>query len=100
MDLVILIVILTVVVIAFKKFDNFVYCAIFIDILLRILTQIKIILHINELTRFMNQYIPESIPFIFRKYSSGIFFDILLFGYIVLYIIFEVNLFKIFVNKK
>lgn len=100
MDLVFLIVILTIVVIVFKKFSSFVYFAVMVDLLLRIITQIGISLGLVEISTFISTYIPSSIPTIFSKYASGIFLTILMWAYIALYIIFEVYLVKSFMKKK
>ncbi len=100
MDLVILIVLLMVVVLAFKKFSSFVYCMVIIDLFLRILTLIRINLAIPELTHLIVKYIPESIPAILAKYSSGIFYTVLMWGYIILYIIFEWYIIRTFLKKK
>lgn len=100
MDLVILIVLLLIVVIAFKKFSSFVYCTVIIDLFLRILTMIHINLAIPEFSSFVVKYVPESIPTILAKYSTGIFYTVLIWGYIALYVLFEVYIVKTFFKKK
>ena len=71
-----------------------------IDLFLRILTLIRINLAIPELTHLIVKYIPESIPAILAKYSSGIFYTVLMWGYIILYIIFEWYIIRTFLKKK
>lgn len=100
MDLVILIVILTIVVVVFKKFSSFVYFMVIVDLFLRILTQLGISLGIYEINHFISTYIPSSIPTILSKYSSGIFLTVLMWGYLVMYVIFEVYIIKSFMKKK
>jgi hypothetical protein len=100
MDLVILIVILTVIVLVFKRFSSFVYFVAIIDILLKILTFIKYNLNIAEVSNFIATYFPESIPDILGKYSSGIFYTLLIWGYIIIYIIFLTYIFRTFLKKK
>lgn len=100
MDLVILIILLLLVVIVFKRFSNFVYCMVIIDLFLRILTWICAHIGIVELSNFIARYIPESIPAILAKYSNGIFYTVLIWGYIIIYIIFEVYIFRTFLKKK
>lgn len=100
MDLVILIIILAIIVLIFKKFSSFVYFTVIIDLFLRILHQISSMLAIAEISSFVNKYIPASIPAILSKYSTGIFLTILIWGYIIIYIIFEVYIIKTFMKKK
>lgn len=100
MDLVILIILLMIVVLAFKKFSSFVYCMVIIDLFLRILTLIRIHLNIPELSSLIVRYIPESIPAILARYSTGVFYTVLIWGYIILYIIFEWYSIRIFFKKK
>ncbi len=100
MDLVILIIILAIIVLIFKKFSSFVYFTVIIDLFLRILHQISAMLGIVEISSFVNKYIPASIPAILSKYSTGIFLTILIWGYIIIYIIFEVYIIKTFMKKK
>lgn len=100
MDLVILVVLIAIVVAIFKKFSSFVYFIAIIDIFLRILTFIKIQLGIPELTSFLNKYFPSSVPGIINAYSNGIFNTILIWGYIVIFIIFEFYIIRTFFKKK
>lgn len=100
MDLVILIVILTIVVIAFKKFSSFVYFMVIIDLFLRIITELGVRLGIYEINHFISTYIPSSIPSILSKYASDIFLTVLMWGYLAIYVIFEVYIIKSFMKKK
>lgn len=100
MDLVILIVILAIIVLIFKKFSSFVYFTVFIDLFLRILYKLSAMLGIAEISSFITKYVPSSIPAILGKYSTGIFLTILMWGYLIIYIIFEVYVIKTFMKKK
>lgn len=100
MDLVVLLVLIAVVVAFFKRFSSFVYFMAIVDIFLRIVTFIKIQLAIPEFTNFVNRYIPASIPSIIDRYSSGIFNTILIWGYVVIFIIFEFYIIRTFFKKK
>ncbi len=100
MDLVIFIVLALIVVILFKSFDSFVYFFAIIDILLRILDFLKQLLNIPELTSFLNQYVPTSILSMINHYSTGVFNQILTWGYLICFIVFEVYLIKYFMKTK
>ena len=69
-DLIVLIVLIAVVIIFFKNFSSFVYFIAILDILLRILTAIKLNIPLADLKAVINNYIPESIPAIVSKYLN------------------------------
>lgn len=100
MDLVIFIVLVLIVVILFKSFDSFVYFFAIVDILLRILDFLKQLLNIPELTTFLNQNVPTSILSMINHYSTGVFNQILTWGYLICFIVFEVYLIKYFMKTK
>ncbi len=100
MDLVIFIVLALIVVILFKSFDSFVYFFAIVDILLRILDFLKQLLNIPELTTFLNQNVPTSILSMINHYSTGVFNQILTWGYLICFIVFEVYLIKYFMKTK
>ncbi len=100
MDLVIFIVFALIVVILFKSFDSFVYFFAIVDILLRILDFLKQLLNIPELTTFLNQNVPTSILSMINHYSTGVFNQILTWGYLICFIVFEVYLIKYFMKTK
>lgn len=100
MDLVILVVLIGIVVFVFKQFSSFVYFMAIIDIFLRIITFIKLNIGIPELASFLNAYIPESIPAIINNYSTGIFNTLLVWGYVLIYIMFESYIIRTFFKKK
>lgn len=100
MDLVILIVILLIIVLVFKQFSSFIYFTVIIDLFLKTLHLIGAYLHIAEINRFLALYIPSSIPAILEKYSTGVFLTILMWGYIAIYVIFEVYIIKTFMKKR
>ena len=99
-DLIVLIVLIAVVIIFFKNFSSFVYFIAILDILLRILTAIKLNIPLADLKAVINNYIPESIPAIVSKYLSGVPYTIFIWLFIILYAIFLSYIIKIFWKKK
>ena len=97
---VIIIVILALAVMIFKKFSNVVYYIGIVDIFLRVLSFIAANIPIKEISNFIYTYFPSSVPSIIDMYSSGIFNTILMWLLCVLYILLDVYLIKIFWKKK
>ncbi|MBO5375665.1 MAG: hypothetical protein J6A52_02310 [Bacilli bacterium] len=99
-DLIIVIVLLLVVLIFFRRFSSFVYSVAILDIFLRIVTFIKNNVPIPELRTLIGTYCPESISSIIGKYSNGIFYTILMWGFVFIYICFLCYTIKVFIRKK
>lgn len=100
-DLIVLAVIILVVVVCFRKFSSFVYIVGIVDIFLRLLTFIANNLGVPEITALINRIgFPTSIPGIIGKYTDGIFTTILIWVFIVIMIIFEFYVIRIFWKKK
>lgn len=100
MELIILVAIIGFVVFFFKRFSNVVYAVAIIDIMLRILTFIKLNIGLKDVANIIDKYIPANIPAIIDKYSSGVVTTVLLWIYVVIFIIFEGYVIKAFFNKK
>ena len=99
-DLVILIVLLIFVVAYFRRWSNFVYAVAIIDIFLRILAFIRDNVPVPELKTLLSKYFSSSIPEIFAKYASDVFYTILMWVLVVIYICFLYYVFKIFLKKR
>lgn len=97
---VIIIVILALAVMIFKKFSNVVYYIGIVDIFLRVLSFIAANIPVKEISNFIYTYFPSSVPSIINMYSSGIFNTILMWVLCVLYIFLDIYLIKIFWKKK
>ncbi len=100
MDLVILIVLFGLVIFFFKKFSNCIYFLAIVDILLRIITFIKLELLKNELFLFVDKYVPENILNIIGSYSSGLLYTIFVWLYVAAFIIFEFYIIRLFFRRK
>lgn len=101
MDVVIvIIVVLALAVMIFKKFSSVVYYIGMVDIFLRILDFIANNIPVQFITNFINTYFPNSVPNIIELYSSGIFTTVLLWAVCIIYMILLFYLFRIFWKKK
>lgn len=99
-DVFVLIILLALVIMFFKRFSSFVFAVAIIDILLRILTFIKNNIGLDDVSALINKYIPSSILGIIDKYSSGIINTILQWSFILIMCIFLGYIIKIFIKKK
>ena len=99
MDLAIFLILLALVIFFFKRFSSFIYFVASVDILLRILTFIRD--HsVPELQNLIAKYIPENVPAIIGRYTSGIVFTIIEWIYVVIMGIFLFYTIRIFFKKK
>ncbi len=71
-DLVVLLVLILVVGIFFKRFSSFIFFIAIIDITLRILAFIKINCGLNDLAKVIGKYLPESIFDLIDKYTGDL----------------------------
>ena len=100
-DLIVLVVLIFIVVMFFKRFSSFVFFMAIVDIFLRILTFVKNI-GLPDVAALINKYIPESIIAIIDKYTSTIpiLNGILRWAFVIIMMIFLSYIVKIFINKK
>ena len=99
-DLIVIIVIIIALIMYFKHFSAFVFSVAIVDILLRILTFIKLNIGTNALSTFINKYFPVSIPGVITKYTKGTIADVLVWIYVIIMIIFLYYVIKIWFKKK
>ncbi len=99
-DLIIIIVLLLLVLFVFRRFSSFVYSMAIIDIFLRLLNYICTHLPFEAVKTYVENYFPKDIGAIIGKYTSGIFCDVLMWGYVIVYLIFLGYITAYFVNKK
>ena len=98
MDILIIFIILLIVALVFKRASNVVIFFGLIDIFLRILDYIGNNT-IKEINNIINKFFPKSIPNIIANYSSGVLENILMWGYILLMILFVYFVFKMLVHR-
>ena len=90
---------LLVIIFFFKNFNASIYFVVAVDILLRIITYLKLNYLRTDAFSFL-QAIPESIPSLIKSFDLGVFNEIIMVIYIVVYIIFEVLLIRLFIKRK
>ena len=99
-DVALLIILIIAGVCFFRKLDSSVYYIASLDIFFRILAFIKDNLKIEEVSKFVEKYIPESIPGVIRKYTDGALTDVLLWLYVIMFGIFLFYTVKILWKKR
>ena len=98
-DIGILLVVLVIVIVFFRKFSSFVYAIAIMDIFFRIMTFIKN--HtVKEVHDLINRYIPESIESIICNHTSGVLETILLWVYVIFFCIFLYYIVSYFISKR
>jgi len=87
-------------IIIFRKLEGVVYSIAIADIFLRILTFIKQNITSQEMYTFLNDNVPLSIVNIIDKYTSGLLNECLIWGYVIVFVIFEFYIIKALLKKK
>jgi hypothetical protein len=100
MDLIILLSLIVITIIVFKKFNNVIFLICIIDIFLRLVYKIDSIINLKEVSTIIYKYLPTSILSIINEYSTGIINQLLVWLYIGIYLVFLFLLIKIFFKKK
>ena|SRR5574344_92685 len=100
MDLIIILVLLTLVVIFFRNFKSFIYGLGIIEIFFKIMTFIKVNIGIKQISDIIGKYIPNSILDILARYSSGLFYTILMWGFVICMICFLIYLIRYLIGRK
>ncbi len=100
MDLIILILLIAIVLFWFKDFTCFVYFIGIVEIFFRIMAFIKTHIGIAEIADVIGKYVPGSILEIFARYSDGLFYDLLCWGFVICFGLLEFYLVKYFIKRK
>lgn len=98
MDILIIFIILLIVALIFKKASNVVIFFGLIDVFLRILDYIGNNT-ITEVNNVINKIFPDSIPAIIKAYTQGTIESILMWGYILLMILFVYYVFRMLLHR-
>ena len=99
-DVVLLIILIVAGVCYFRRLDSSVYFIASVDIFFRILTFIKNNIGVEEISKFISRYFPESIPGIITKYTDGVLCDILMWVYVAMFAVFLFYTVKILWKKR
>ena len=99
-DVIVLVIILVIAGISFKKYYHFAFTVGAIDITLRIANFIKLNTPLSKITIFMNKYFPSSIFSIIDNYIKGILNTALKWIFVVIMITFLYYIIRILVRKK
>jgi len=94
MELAIIVVIIALSFIYFRKFNSIIYAVCTIDIFLRVITKLETMLNISEFSYYVNKYIPGSIGTLIDKYTSSTVNIILMWIYVGMYVVFLVFIVK------
>ena len=101
MDAVIVLVIICFIVFFFKRtFSGFVYAVGATDILFRLLCFLRVSLFSKEISDFIGKYFPSSIPAVIDRYTDGLLYDILIWIFVGVMIVFEFYTIRIFLKKR
>ena len=99
-DVFILVILLIIVVLCFRRFSSFVYSVAIIDIFLRILAFIRDNVPVPELKSLISKYFSSSIPAIIGKYTNGILYTIIMWIFVFIYMCFLFYVVRTFIHKK
>ena len=100
MDLIVLLLLVILTLIFFRRFSNVIYIICIIDMFLRILDRLEHLMCIPEFSNLVNKYFHNSILEIINAYTTGIVNLILVWLLLVVYIIFLVYVIRTFFRKK
>ncbi len=100
LDLIIIGILIVVVVICFRNFKTFLYLFGILDIFLRIVRFVSNNIGSNQISSFLHNNFPASIPSIINNYSSGILNTIINWIYVVLIFLWLICLIKYFFKKR
>lgn len=98
MDILVIFIVLLIVALVFKKTSNVIIFFGLIDVFLRILDYIGKNT-IDEVNNIINKIFPDSIPAIIKAYSEGTLESILMWGYILLMILFVYYVFRMLLHR-
>ena len=100
MDLIIIILLIVLTIVFFRRFSNVVYVICIIDIFLRILNRLDLLLGVSEFSNLVNKYFHNSMLHIIDSYSSGIINTILVWLLLGIYVVFLFYVIQTFFRKR
>ena len=100
MDLIIVLVLIAVIVILRRDFKSFIYSLGVLEIFFRVVHFIGDNLGIIKLNEFIDSYIPSSMISVFAKYSNGLFYDVLVWIFVIFMGVLDYYLIKYLIKRK
>lgn len=100
LDLVVVLIIIIVGLVKYKRFSSYVYLFAFTDMLFRVLNYINEQVYVKGVHEFIDSYIPASIYSIIIKYTTDIVQTVLVWGYILIFVLFLYYTLQILLKKK
>ncbi len=100
MDGIIILVIIIVVGVYFRRVDKVVTGVAIVDIFLRLFRFLVENIQINGISEYIEKYLPASIPNIINEYTSDILNNILLWVYVICMAVFLGYTIRYFISKK
>ena len=101
MDAFIVLLIICIIVFCFKRtFSGFVYAVGASEILFRLLYFLRIRLFAGDVSAFLGKYFPENIPAVIAHYTNGVIYEILIWLFVGMMIVFEFYTIRIFFKKR
>ena len=100
MDAIIVIAIIAVVAFYFRRVDKVVMGFAIVDIFLRLFHYLVVNIEIKGISEYIEKYLPESIPDIIGNYTSDMLYDVLIWVYVIIMIIFLGYTIRNFIRKK
>ena len=97
----IVLLIIFLIVFCFKRtFSGFVYAVGAAEILFRLLYFLRLRLFAGDVSAFLGRYFPENIPAVIAHYTNGIIYEILIWLFVGIMIVFEFYTIRIFFKKR
>ena len=100
MDLIIILILVILTIIFFRRFSNVVYAICIIDIFLRILDRLENMIGVPEFSNLVNKYFHNSMPDIINSYTSGIVNTIFMWLLLIIYAVFLFYVTQTFFRKR
>lgn len=101
MDALIIVIIIFLAIFFVKRtFSGVIYAFAITDIFLRLMTFVKYHISAKDISNIIGKYLPESIPNIMAKYTNGVLYQILLWIYFAVMVIFLFYIVRTFIRKK
>ena len=101
MDALIIVIIIFLAIFFVKRtFEGAVFAFAITDIFLRAMTFIKYNIGEKDISNVIGKYLPENIPAIMAKYTNGVLYQILLWIYFAVMVIFLFYIVRTFIRKK